>query len=371
MAYQSLMRLLQGLSKERGVELRDSRKAVSMVLGCMRQLCWPVGLATLFALSGCVAIPGSTRYFQHDIAVNASGHKYSFRHYFECHGTLQASEEDGKLHQRWERIGAGFTSSDIGNNQVLIYNVRGDCESQSQDLSSGADKDMTPFTNEASRVIDDRSRPTKLFVLPRGGSVGPFDIEYESVKRVERIDGTLGPTTAEIAPKELVRRAQHGFQQVTVTVMASNFWGKTEASRRYFAQFVEVNAASVSDVVSADASAHPPGQFPFLSERFRGLDATRPIIGITRLDTIYNGEAFTISFAPINPTWYATKETWSSRRLTNTPVALVHYKGKEFRVQSVLEVYDPESKSILQFTNSYAPYPWGGPDGIDLTRIIR
>ena len=344
---------------------------MSAVFDSMRQIRWLISFVSLCALNGCVPIPGSTRHFQHNIIINADGQKYSFRHYFECRGTLQASEADGKLHQRWERAGTGFITSDIGNNKVLIYNVRGDCETQSQELSSGADKDMGPFMNEASRVIDDRSHPAKLFVISRGASAGPFNIEQESAKRVERMDGTLGPTTTEVALKELVRIAQHGFQRVTVTVMAPNFWGKTEASRHYFAQFSDVEAAPEQEIVSTDASAHSPGQFPFLSERFLGLDATLPFMGVTRIDTIYNGEAFMISSTPVIPTWFATKETWSSRGLSNSPVALVHYKGKEFRVKSILEVYDPESRSILQFVNSYVPYPWGGPDQTDLTQRIR
>ncbi|MBA5603895.1 hypothetical protein H3H36_00770 [Duganella sp. FT3S] len=371
MAYQTQMQRLQKLSICRGVKPRQLGEYVSAVFASMGQIRWLISFATLFALNGCASIPGSTQYFQHDIVINADGKKYSFRHYFECRGTLQASEADGKLHQRWERSGAGFITSDIGSNKVLIYNLRGDCEAQSQDLSSGADKDLDPFMNDASRVIDDRSHPTKLFVLSRGASTGPFNIEQESVKRVERMDSTLGPTTTEVALKELVRRAQHGFQRVTVTVMAPNFWGKTETSRHYFAQFNDVEAAPEQEIVSTDASAHSPGQFPFLSERFRGLDATLPIMGVTRIDTIYNGEAFVISSTPVISTWYATKETWGSRGLSNSPVALVRYKGKEFRVKSILEVYDPESRSILQFVNSYVPYPWGGPDQTDLTRLIH
>jgi len=52
-------------------------------------------------------------------------------------------------------------------------------------------------------------------------------------------------------------------------------------------------------------------------------------------------------------------------------IALVSHKDKIFKVKSLLEVYDPDTGTILQFSNSFVPYPWGGPDKVDVARLMN
>jgi hypothetical protein len=49
---------------------------------------------------------------------------------------------------------------------------------------------------------------------------------------------------------------------------------------------------------------------------------------------------------------------------------VVNHKGVVSKVKSVQEIYDPATKNILLFINWHVPYAWGGPDSIDVKRLM-
>jgi hypothetical protein len=330
-----------------------------------------LGFCLLALINGCVPVPGSTRYFEHDIRANIDGHSYDFKHYFECSKSLDFSEADNELHVHWHRSGDGFSTADIGNGRVLIYAVSGDCESDYQEIRAPSETPMAVYSNDAVRVLDSAKSPHKLYVLT--GAVAGFSvkIEQESVKRLTHIDGRVGPHEADLALKELVRDNQHGFQRVTVEVIPFAVWGAADAARQYFSQFKTVAVARVGEAPPVSGWPDSFVQFPFYRERIYQKGIHGEVVGLNELDTAYNGEAFTVedsSQAGVQ-TWYATRETRAAP-LNNAPVAIVDYKGVVFKVRSLQEIYDPETKDILLFTNWYAPYPWGGPDSVDGKRLM-
>jgi len=57
--------------------------------------------------------------------VSVDGRRYDFKRYFECNQIMEFSEAEGKLHPRWNRLGDGFTTADIGRDRVLVYYITG------------------------------------------------------------------------------------------------------------------------------------------------------------------------------------------------------------------------------------------------------
>jgi hypothetical protein len=335
-----------------------------------RRLKCTLAIGLLVLMNGCVPVPGSSKYFEHDMAVSADGHRYDFKRYFECTQTMELSEGDGKLHPHWTRSGAGFTTVDIGSGRVLVYYITGDCESDHQEFPVARQDRLDPYVSDVARVLDSAKDPRRLYVLTGRTNEFPVKVERESTNRIDPVIGPIGPSEAELALKETVRNSQHGFQRVTVRVIPFEVWGVTDAARQYFSQFKTVTVARVGEAPPVSGWADSLVQFQFFQERNYQKDANG-VVGLNEFDAEYNGVAFTVKGSPQAgvQTWYATKETRAAPKLNAEPVAVVIYKGVVFKVKSRQEIYDPATKDILLFANWHAPYPWGGPDSIDVKRL--
>jgi hypothetical protein len=111
-------------------------------------------------------------------------------------------------------------------------------------------------------------------------------------------------------------------------------------------------------------------QFPYYLQRIHPTGTNGAIAGLRELDAIYDGPRFMVEDGRNTgaDVWYATNETRASP-LDRRPAALVSYKGAVFKVLTIREIYDSEPKTILLSANWYVPYPWGGPDSVDLERL--
>jgi hypothetical protein len=340
--------------------------------GDFLRLSYATGLSLSILINGCVPVPNSSKYYEHEISVRVDDRQYDFKRYLECSSSMDLSEGDGKLHPRWNRSGSGFTTADIGSGRVLVYSIWSDCESDYQDLKVSGSEKPDPYKLDAVRVLDSARNPTRLYILTGQGSEFPVKIEQNSARRVNRIDGVIGSSEAELALKEIVRDSQHGFQRVTVRVVPFEVWSTTEAGRQYFSQFKGVTVARVGEVPPVSGRPDSIVQFPFYRQRNYSRGEHGEVVGLKELDTAYDGTPFVVANPP-EPgvqTWYATNETRATSKLNDMPVAVVNYKGVVFRVTTFQEIYDPETKSILQFTNWYTPYPWGAPAPLDLKRLL-
>jgi hypothetical protein len=331
-----------------------------------------IALGLLVQLNGCVPVPGTATYFEHDMAVSVDGRRFDFKRYFECSQTMEFSEGDGKLHPRWNRSGAGFATADIGGDRVLVYSITGDCESDHQVFQVAKPEKLDPYTPDAVRVLDNARDPQKLYVLTGRADGFPVQIDYESTRRIDPPTGGIGAPKAELALKETVRDSQHGFQRVSARVIPLGVWAQTDAARQYFSQLKTVTVARVGEAPPISGWADSFVQFPFYRERNYQKGVNGEIVGLSELDTIYDGEAFNVndSAQPGVQTWYATRETRENPKLNNEPVAVVNYKGVVFKVKGLQEIYDPATKNILLFANRYTPYPWGAPDSTDVKRLM-
>jgi hypothetical protein len=329
-------------------------------------------LGLLMLINGCAPVPGSAKYFEHDMAVSADGHRYDFKRYFECTQTMELSEGDGKLHPRWTRSGGGFATVDIGSGRVLVYSITGDCESDHQEFPVARRGRLDPYEPDVARVLDSARDPQRLYVLTGKMDEFPVKIEHESTSRIDPVKGPIGPSEAELALKETVRNSQHGFQRVTVRVIPFEVWGVADAARQYFSQFKTVTVARVGEAPPVSGWPDSFVQFRFYRERNYQKGTNGEIVGLKELDVEYDGEAFIVKDGPQAgvQTWYATRETRTAPKLNDAPVAVVNYKGVVFKVKSLQEIYDPATKDILLFANWHAPYPWGAPDSIDLKRFM-
>jgi hypothetical protein len=327
----------------------------------------------LASINGCVPVPGSSKYFEHDIRANIDGRRYDFKQYFECSKSLDFSEADNGLHAHWHRSGDGFSTADIGNGRVLVYAVSGDCESDYQEIHAPSDTPMAVYSHDAVRILDSASSPQKLYVLAGTAPGSSVKIEQESVKRLAHIEGGIGPHKAELALKELVRANQHGFQRVTVTVIPFAVWGAADAARQYFSRFKTVTVAKVGEAPPASGRADALLRFPYYLNRLYQKGSSGEIVGLFESDAVYDGDTFKLNDSPREGVqiWYATNETRSAGNLAVTPVAVVNYKGTVFQVAQLQEIYDPETRNILQFSSWHAPYPWGGPEPADVERLMR
>lgn len=335
------------------------------------QLKCTLALGLLLLVGGCISVPADTKYFEHDMTVTTDGHRYDFKRYFVCSRTLELSEGDGKLHPHWNRSGDGFTTVEISSGRVLVYSITGDCESDHQEWSAPDPAKLDLFSPYVARVLDNAKNPQKLFLLTNRTDGSPVRIEHESTRRIDNIEGTIGPPKEELSLKESIRDSQHGFQRVTAKVIPFEVWGVTDSARQYFSQFKNVTVAQIGE--SSPRSGWPNSfvQFRFSRERNYKMGVHGEIVGLDEIATVYNGEAFSIDTAPQGgvQTWYSTKETRGDPHLNDDPVAVVNYKGVIFEVKNLQEIYDPATRNILLFQKWHASYPWGGPDSTDLKRL--
>jgi hypothetical protein len=331
-----------------------------------------LALGLLLLTSGCAPELGDTKYFEHDMAVTADGHLYDFKRYFACSRTLELSEGDGKLHPRWNRSGDGFTTVEIGSDRVLVYSITGDCESDHQEWSIPKPAKLDLFSPYVVRVLDNAKSPRKLFLLTGQMDGFPVKIEHESTRRIDRIEGPMGPSKEDVSLKESIRDSQHGFQRVTAEVIPFEVWGATDSALQYSSQFKNVTVAQVGESPPRSGWSGSFVQFRFSRERNYKTGAHGEIVGLDEIDTVYDGEAFSVNNSPQGgvQTWYATKETRTDPKLNDDPVAVVNYKGMVFKVKSLQEIYDPVTRNILLFQNWHASYPWGGPESTDLKRLM-
>lgn len=330
----------------------------------IRALRYLLTLCFVAGSSGCIPLPGSSAYFEHDLAVSVGARHYDFKRFYACQESLELSEGDGKFHPRWRKSGWEAATTQLADGRVLIFRTApGDCQKSYQDIANSKDELSQLIFSNVVRLLDNAENPQRLYVVTDTASGFPIRVEHDFVKRIDRHAGDIGPTKVDLELKEQIRKRQHGFQRVTVDIFPYEEWATTLAARDYFSQFQTVTVAKDNNT----PALNQPVRFPFYQDRIQ-MHVDRSPDGVNRLGTIYDGAAFRIQGNEVAQVWYATNSTAATRNLSVTPPAIVNYKGTVFKVWSSREVYDPETRSILSFTNWHTPYPWGAPEPADLER---
>ncbi len=319
----------------------------------------------LISLSGCYPILGESRYFKHEIELTANNRHYSFHQYFKCSELAVLSALDGKFHRHWQSLGSGITAADIGDNLVLLYNVSGDCETDSQEFNS----DSTPFGRHVVRVLTNKNDPDKLYLLEKSRNDLSILIHHQSVQRVKYFDGDFGPSKDQIDLKEFVREHQHGFQRVTATIIPYERWAISEQSRNYFNQFQSIAIAKIDEAPPVSGRKEDFVRFKFWQERVSNQTSLKNLPKLKEFELIYKVDSFEIPDHPpeAGQVWYATAQIPKNHQTPTS--ALINYKGVLINVSSLQEIYDPQTRSILVLRSHYLPYPWGGPEEIDLKQL--
>lgn len=324
----------------------------------------------LISVTGCIPVPSNSKYFRYEIELTANNRHYLFHQYFKCSEVAEFSEGDGKFHKHWRLSGSGISAADIGDNLVLFYAASGDCKSDSQQINS----DANAFGEHAVKVLENSVNPERLYLVQASRNNSPISIQRQSVQRMEKFDGDLGPSKAQIALKESVRDQQHGFQRVTARIIPYEVWATSDRSRAYFSQFQSVTIAKVGEAPPVSGWPDAFVQFQFWRDRAYKKGPAGEITGLKEFELVYKGDAFEVPdrSPETGQVWYATTQTQTAHpNPNNAPgFAVVNYKGTLIKVKSLQEIFDPQTRNILLLMNQYLPYPWGGPDEVDLKRII-
>ncbi|RKP43929.1 hypothetical protein [Pararobbsia silviterrae] len=304
-----------------------------------------------------------------DTVVQANGNDYEFKRYFECNKTEDLSEAGDGFHAHWHTVGTGYTTVTVGP-YVLMYYIGGDCDSPTQDLSVPPQSLLPMFDTRFLRILDSAANPQRLDLLVDRTDGYPVVLKTNVVSRIERAEQHLGPADPDLALKEIIRRKQHGFQRVEIKIIPMDVWGVSNDAQRYFGQLKSVTIARVGEAPPRSGRAESAVRFPYFLQRKYQRGAHGEVVGLTSLNSTYDGGSFVIdAHSPDGvQTWYATTETRMARR-NSSPAARVSYKGVEFEVTGLQEVYDPDTKNILLFTNYVMPYPWGGPEPVDIKQL--
>lgn len=340
----------------------DKRKFslfVSRVQSLRRLL---IGITAVFLIAGCIPMLGTSEYYKYEIDLTANGRHYAFDYYYKCYKEKELSEADGKFHTSVRSSGQKMAAGDIGDDRVLLFGSGG-CGGDLQELE------------RKGIVVSHPLNPERLYHVENVLNDPSIIINHVTARRVESIDRDIGPTKEQIALMEVVSEHQHGFQYVTVAVIPYEKWATSEQNRQYFSRFKSL------------AIAEPGKQFTPQGnmERFSSFKLHSPIIyerdlnGFAKrsneIPMVYNGDAFEIPSNPSksNEVWYSTKETKANTYLlsVNSVNAVVNYKGTKLVVKNAQQIYDPETKNILQFTNYYQAFPYGGPTAEDIKRANK
>jgi hypothetical protein len=320
-------------------------------------------------LLGCMAtdVPLSTkeeRFYQYEIGVTANGRDYTFRQYYKCSLESYWSSGTGETQTRW-RGGMGTTITSLGGDLALIFGIEG-----------GRHCGMTG-ESEVSRIatlLVSPTKPEQMYYLRPGINTPPALVNFIRIKQVPEVTGSLGPSKEQSELKELIRTRQNGFQRVTAQIIPYDVWATSEGSRAYFAQFHSVEVAKVDETPPVSGQPQTFVQFPYAAGRKYKREDGR-VVGLKEINLVYDSDAFRVAEkaeeAPAAA--YATAQT-ANRSMHSNPFvtprfAVVDYKGTKVNVVALQEIYDPESKNILRLQHWYVPFPWPGPDEIDLRRL--
>jgi hypothetical protein len=87
----------------------------------------------------------------------------------------------------------------------------------------------------------------------------------------------------------------------------------------------------------------------------------------------FNGNEFVFEGAESDrlDTFYSTPSTRRSKSPHADPPATVRYKNVLFEVIVHRELYDPDRRVIIQFSNQRRPFPWPNPDDTDAKRMLE
>ena len=318
-------------------------------------------IAAIVMVAACVPLPGNSNNYQYEIDLTANGRHYTFQQYFVCYQQADLSEADMTFHRRTHASGTGITTADIGDGLVLLFQV-GECVGEQKELP------------RVASVLVDPLNPRWIYPVNGVLKEPSIVINHVTVKPVQRIERELGPTTEQIALKNLLREHQSGFQRVTARIIPREVWATSDQSRAYFGQFHSVTEAKVGEAPPVSGWPDSFVQFKFWRERTYQKGSLGQIVGLKEIELAYNGEAFEIPGHITDPlaVWYATPKTQKDHPNTNNApeFAVVTHKGALIKVKTLQEIFDPETQDILLLHNHYQGYPWGGPDDIDVKRIM-
>jgi hypothetical protein len=321
-----------------------------------------VAIAAVVSIAGCVPLPGNSQYQRYEIDLSANGRHYTFQQFFRCYQQAEFSAADGNFHPTTRATGVGTTAADIGDGLVLLFEVQG-CNSN--------EKTELPKT---AKVLVNPNNPERIYSVIGILANPSIVINHVIVEPFQGANRELGPTPEQVALKEQVRDHQRGFQRVRARVIPYQVWATSDQSRAYFGHFQSVAVAKVGDAPPASGWPDQFVQFQFWKERAYQTGSDGRITGLSEFELVYNGEAFEVPDRTPDPAWvwYSTEQTRNDHPIPHyePKFALVIYKGTLIRVKKAQEIFDPQTKNILLLVHWYEGYPWGGPDEIDVKRLM-
>ncbi len=317
-----------------------------MIIKKVMPLC---AAAVALLVSGCVYVPGHTRSYLYRIDVSANGLPTSFEQYFECYQQSDLNEADGSFHRKWYRKGGGVTAGAVGPGLTLLFNVQGHCGDAAEELPRTALLAVgAPALERFYEISAELDQPDvaiqRVTVTPVQGAVKP-----------------LGPTPASVALKKTLMQTERHFHRVSIESLAEDVWATTDASRAYFARLQAPVAASADR--GQQASDDPSWvSFPYQRERKYKLRPQGPIPPELLPGLTYRDGVFYLpdSIARPGPIWYAVPAH------VGADIAVVDYKGLRVEVKTLQEIYDPQTRSIVQLMRGPMLAPWGPPDDVDV-----
>jgi hypothetical protein len=309
------------------------------------------------ALSGCIPQPGSGTYFQHSLKIDLDGRESILEHNYKCSSSYDFSEGDDLLHDRNHQSGQGITTSDLGQGRVLIYQISGECQFKGEPISNA------PKALHSSVGLLWRNRiPVELDIIAPESQASPVKILEEFSVRKDRLLAEVGPTDDEERLREVLRTEQHGFERVTAVSLPIEIWGVTPEAKRYFSRFHSVTLANVGDDPPISGNPAEIVQFKYFAARDFPKTNDGGYSAVPELETVYDKNAFAFVGTRLGyKRWFATPPLMRWPKPT-----IVSYKGVQFELAQVREVYDPASQTIVRFTRSYMPYPWGNGNVSDM-----
>jgi hypothetical protein len=256
------------------------------------------------------------------------------------------------LKARWQ-ISPSATPvlKELNGDSVMLFRPTGFCG----DGTYGAGTDGKTFYPNLS-VLDSADRPSRMQIFTPSKPLGlDYEIHFISgdIRTLDHEAPDSSPSAREKGLKQALRNSPNGYQSVFARVSTENIWSR---SNDLVQLFKNAKGVLIAPIVGAN------NFFPGTREAgmYAG-DAERNTIPLRLSDETWrllpnNDFKFAITYYAVPS---ADKEG-HPYDIGKAPLAVVDYRGVQIRVASSQEIYDSESKLLIQFVNRFQPLPWIG-----------
>ena len=195
-----------------------------------------------------------------------------------------------------------------------------------------------------------------------GSSVTINNIDVKSVQKPSK---PIGPSNEQTSLKQVMAAKLNGFWKVTARVIPKEVWATSEAAKSYFAKFDRVTLAEVGENPPRSGWPWAFVQFKYAMDRAYKRGIHGEVIGLDEFGLVYDGTEFEQPNnrfrSPI--IWYSQGVSKFSNSITKLPYSdhvVVKYKGKEFQLRGIQELFDPETQEIISLTVTELGNPLNG-----------